>query len=66
MSLRLVKKNMACNKPKKTTSHPKKSHVVKLVTLMILKILFAEELVLRPWDLVLILKRKMIKFFKVY
>ena len=29
MSLRLVKKNMACNKPKKTPSHPKKSHVVK-------------------------------------
>ena len=29
MSLRLVKANMACNKPKKTPSHPKKSHVVK-------------------------------------
>ena len=29
MSVKLVKKNMACNKPKKTTSHPKKSHVVK-------------------------------------
>jgi len=29
MSVRLVKKNMACNKPKKTPSHPKKSHVVK-------------------------------------
>lgn len=29
MSVRLVKANMACNKPKKTTSHPKKSHVVK-------------------------------------
>ena len=28
MSVRLVKANMACNKPKKTTSHPKKSHVV--------------------------------------
>jgi len=23
------KKNMACNKPKRTPSHPKKSHVVK-------------------------------------
>ena len=29
MSVRLVKANMACNKPKKTPSHPKKSHVVK-------------------------------------
>ena len=29
MSIRLVKANMACNKPKKTPSHPKKSHVVK-------------------------------------
>jgi len=29
MSVKLVKKNMACNKPKKTPSHPKKSHVVK-------------------------------------
>ncbi len=29
MSVKLVKKNMAYNKPKKTPSHPKKSHVVK-------------------------------------
>jgi len=26
---RLDKSNMACNKPKRTPSHPKKSHVVK-------------------------------------
>jgi len=26
---RVVKKAMACNKPKRTPSHPKKSHVVK-------------------------------------
>ena len=28
-SKRLSKDKMACNKPKKTPSHPKKSHVVK-------------------------------------
>jgi hypothetical protein len=26
---RVEKSKMACNKPKRTTSHPKKSHVVK-------------------------------------
>lgn len=29
MSKRVAKKDMACNKPKSTPDHPKKSHVVK-------------------------------------
>ena len=29
MAKRVQKKNMVCNKPKRTPSHPKKSHVVK-------------------------------------
>ena len=29
MATRVNKKKMACNKPKRTPSHPKKSHVVK-------------------------------------
>ena len=29
MSNRVDKSKMACNKPKRTASHPKKSHVVK-------------------------------------
>ena len=29
MAKQLNKKAMACNKPKRTSSHPKKSHVVK-------------------------------------
>ena len=29
MAKKVSKKDMACNKPKKTPSHPKKSHIVK-------------------------------------
>lgn len=32
MAARVNKKSMPCNKPKRTPSHPKKSHVVKACT----------------------------------
>ena len=32
MASKVSKKDMACNKPKRTSGHPKKSHIVKACT----------------------------------